>query len=318
MAPRKKNAGAPATDPGEPTRRSTRNTRNTRNTGNTKKPSPVPTPAIVDSSEDEISSTRANVSMPTGTENSPRDEPGDVITVCTTRSKSYASSRPSTANSDAASRPGVISTPATKRDVIMVDAGDDEWEDELSGQGPALKKTKSVQNTPTSSRKSKSKYDNPDEMLTNPRAPLARVNLRDLLCSSRAWDVLTPEERKSVLDKFPDQEEVIDDGTENARPNILALRNNDNFRHDVAQYQEDLRKGWHDPEWIRQAQAAHRKREAGEYNEYIATRFQEEWGIPLPERGNEGNNERENDLTRDEGGNKDEGSNMMEGIETNG
>ncbi|KAI0898057.1 Asx homology domain-containing protein [Annulohypoxylon nitens] len=309
MAPRKKNAGAPATNPREPTRRSTRNI---------KIPSPIPTPTTVESSEDEIPSTRANVSIPTGTENSPRDESGESITVRTARSKSYASSRPSTANSDAVPQSGVIVTPVTRKDVIMVDVGDDEGEDELAGQGPALKKTKSIQNSPTSSRKIKSKYDNPDEMLTNPRAPLAKVNLRDLLCSSRAWDVLSPEERKAVLDKFPDQDEVIDNGTETARPNILALRNNDNFRHDVAQYQEDLRKGWHDPEWIRQAQAAHRKREAGEYNEYLATRFKEEWGIPLPEQDNKENGEQGNDLPKDEGGDQDESSNAMEGIETNG
>lgn len=123
----------------------------------------------------------------------------------------------------------------------------------------------------------------------------------------------------------------------------MALRNNDNFRHDVAQYQEDLRKGWHDPEWIRQAQAAHRKREAGEYNEYLATRFKEEWGIPLPDQDKENGevsngecrriitrtfwqfgmqltqvSQQGNDLPKDEGGEQDESSNAMEGIETNG
>ncbi|KAI1214835.1 Asx homology domain-containing protein [Annulohypoxylon truncatum] len=308
MPPRKKNASAPASNPGEATRRSTRNT---------KKYSPTPILTTLDSSEDEISSTRANVSVATGTEDSQQDEPGDTTTVRTTRSKSHASSRPSTANSNGVSQPGVISTPATNKDVMMIDVSDDEGEDELSGQGPALKKTKSVKNTPTSARKSRSKYDNPDEMLTNPRAPLAKVNLRDLLCSSKAWDVLSPEEKKSVLDKFPDEKEVLDAGTENARPDIAALRNNDNFRHDAARYQEDLRKGWHDPEWIRQAQAAHRRRALGDYNEYLAARFEEDWGIPMPKQRNGENNEIGNDILKDGDNDSDDDPGAMQGVETN-
>ena len=90
-----------------------------------------------------------------------------------------------------------------------------------------------------------------------------------------------------MLDKFPDQDEVIDNGTETARPNILALRNNDNFRHDVARYQENLRDGKHDPDWIRQAQAAHRKREVGFYADYLAEKFEEDWGMKMPGRGSE-------------------------------
>ncbi|KAI1458395.1 Asx homology domain-containing protein [Annulohypoxylon moriforme] len=308
MPPRKKNTGTTANNPGEATRRSARNT---------KKPSPTPILTTVDSSEDEISSTRANASVSAGTEDPQRDELSDMITVRTTRSKSYASSRPSTANSDGVPQPGVISTPVMKKDVVMIDVGEDEWEDELSGQGPALKKTKSVKNTPTSARKNRSKYDNPDEMLTNPRAPLAKVNLRDLLCNSKAWDILSPEEKKSILDKFPDEEEILDAGTENARPNIAALRNNDNFRHDAARYQEDLRKGWHDPEWIRQAQVAHKRRAAGDYNEYLAARFRHEWNTPMREQSNEGNNETENAPPKDEDKDNDQDPNEMQGVETN-
>lgn len=87
-----------------------------------------------------------------------------------------------------------------------------------------------------------------------------------------------------MLAKFPDETDILEAGTENARPNITALRNNNNFRNDVARYQENLRKGWHDPEWIRQAQAAHRKREIGVYDEYLSMRFEEDWGMPLPEQ----------------------------------
>ncbi|RYP37359.1 hypothetical protein DL768_010873 [Monosporascus sp. mg162] len=154
----------------------------------------------------------------------------------------------------------------------------DKDEDELAAEQPAIKIIK----LSDSARKSRSKYDKPEEMLTNPRSPLASTRLRDLLCNPKAWDLLGPQERKQVLAKFPDQQEILDAGTEEARPDVASLRNNNNFRHDAARYQDNLRKGKHDPEWIRQAQAAHSKREMGGYDEYLATRFEEEWGMKMP------------------------------------
>lgn len=187
----------------------------------------------------------------------------------------------------------------------------DKEEDELAVEQPAIKIVK----VSDSARKGRSKYDKPEEMLTNPRSPLANARLRvgdtgstnmvpqlpcpvffflscssfrtnrlpqDLLCSANAWDLLGPEERRRVLAKFPDQREILDSGTEEARPDFAALRNNDNFRHDVARYQDNLHKGKHDPEWIRQARDAHRKRELGLYADYLAARFEEDWGMKMP------------------------------------
>ena len=50
----------------------------------------------------------------------------------------------------------------------------DEDEDELITERPAVKIIKITD----SSRKGRSKYDNPEEMLTNPRSPLASAKLR--------------------------------------------------------------------------------------------------------------------------------------------
>lgn len=194
-----------------------------------------------------------------------------------------------------------------EEDVKMEDAeSDNQVEDEVvvTDEKPAVKKRKAVANesaaTAAGSRKGKSKYDDPIEMLTNPRAPLANVNLRDLLLRPEAWDVLNAEEKKSILAKFPDETEIIDAGTEDARPDFQALRNNDNFRADAARYSANLAKGWHDPEWIRQARVAHTMRQAGEYHDYLAERFEEDWGVPLmvpdkKENGNEKETENENE-----------------------
>lgn len=104
----------------------------------------------------------------------------------------------------------------------------------------------------------------------------------------RAWDVLSEDEKKQVLAEFPSEADIIDAGTDRARPNIASLRNNDNFRHDISRYQENLREGRHDPEWISQAQAAHRKRALGFYDEFLASKFEEDWGMPMPDVGAHG------------------------------
>ncbi|KAI0866073.1 Asx homology domain-containing protein [Xylaria cubensis] len=176
--------------------------------------------------------------------------------------------------------------PIKKQDFpVGIAADDDGKPDELSDPPTAKKRKVEPKSTKrVTVRKSRSKWENPDEMLTDPNAPLAKANLRELLCSPRAWDILTLKEREKILAKFPDDAEILDSGTANARPDIAALRNNNNFRHDVARYQEGLSKGFHDPEWIQQAQAAHRSREMGFFDEFMATDFEERWGMPMPQQ----------------------------------
>ncbi|KAI1477893.1 Asx homology domain-containing protein [Daldinia eschscholtzii] len=278
MPPRKRSKDATEEKVEEPVRRSTRTSNRS-------------APIHNDSSSDEPSSKdltlRGHDLKLSDTMVPCEEEVGDVINVRVTRSKSHTSSRPSTAKSDGTSQSQKlrnIEVQSKIGDMDIFDINDNEERDEPAREGPAAKKSRpDTDETTSSSRKGKSKYDNPDEMLTNPRAPLVTAQLRELLCSKQAWDLLSAEEKQQVLAKFPDNKEILDAGTENARPDIAALRNNNNFRHDIARYQDDLSKGWHDPEWIRQAQAAHRKREVGFYNEYLSARFKEEWGIEIPD-----------------------------------
>ncbi|KAF3069013.1 putative proline-rich early nodulin protein [Daldinia childiae] len=277
MPPRKRTKGATEEKAEEPTRRSTRSSKRS-------------APIHIDSSSDELSSKdltiRGHDATLSDTKGPSEEEVGDVITVRVTRSKSHASSRPSTAKSDSTSQSHklrIVSAPSEGGDVDILDIDNDGKGDEFTREGPAMKKSKpSTNGKPSNSKRFRYKYDNPDEMLTNPLSPLATAQLRELLCSKVAWDLLSTEEKQQVLAKFPDEKEILDAGTENARPNISALRNNNNFRHDIVRYQGDLKKGWHDPEWIRQAQAAHSKREIGFYNEYISDRFQEDWNMEMP------------------------------------
>ncbi|KAI1075929.1 Asx homology domain-containing protein [Whalleya microplaca] len=255
-----------------------------------KSPRAVKTPSrhkVEDSSSDELS----NKKPPQDEVSNEMGPIADEIVVKTYQTASQTS-RPSSAKSaksEAASEG--LSIRATPDKKVRFDVPDDEGEgDELAGEQPTTKKPKiTIKKASADSRKGRSKYDNPDEMLTNPRSPLGTAKLRNLLCSSKAWDILTQEEKLSILSKFPDSQEITttttnagEDGDAERRPNIAALRNNDNFRHDIARYQAGLRDGRHDPEWIRQAQAAHRKREIGFYNEYLAAKFEEDWGLKMP------------------------------------
>ncbi|KAK5631174.1 hypothetical protein RRF57_006889 [Xylaria bambusicola] len=99
-----------------------------------------------------------------------------------------------------------------------------------------------------------------------------------------AWDILTGKEKEQILSKFPNHSMILDPNTPQVRPNVSALLNNNNFRNDVAQYQEGLGKGCHDPDWIRSAQAAHSARVAGLYDDFVAADFEDKWNMPIPRR----------------------------------
>ncbi|KAI1504152.1 Asx homology domain-containing protein [Biscogniauxia marginata] len=281
--PRKKNAGrsrTPLSAPLEPTRRSTRSR---------KKPSVVTNA----SSEDELAvqnlAALQSITNPATQEvqdeivaypPSKKEDPQEHIADTTTVHKTQNHHEVKETNLMGC---GFLKNTGSKRRSV----GDDE--DELvDGTQPAVKKPKVIikqsESRPMGTKRGKSKWDDPEEMLTNPNAPLAKAKLRNLLCSSRAWDILSTEEKQQILSKFPDQQEILEPGTEDARPNVASLRNNNNFRHDVARYQEDLAQGRHDPEWIRQALAAHRKRELGLYNVFLERRFVEDWGMKMLSR----------------------------------
>jgi hypothetical protein len=85
-----------------------------------------------------------------------------------------------------------------------------------------------------------------------------------------------------VLAKFPDETHISDAGTPNARPNLMSLRNDDNFRHDCARYCENIELGRHDEEWLSQAWVAHEKHKRGDFDRFLRDQFQEEWDTELP------------------------------------
>jgi hypothetical protein len=66
----------------------------------------------------------------------------------------------------------------------------------------------------------------------------------------------------------------------------VSLMNDDNFRHDCARYTEHISEGRHDPEWLVEAWAAHERRRVGDFDDYLAQKFEEDWDVKLPEHLN--------------------------------
>ncbi|KAG6038357.1 hypothetical protein E4U41_004271 [Claviceps citrina] len=130
-------------------------------------------------------------------------------------------------------------------------------------------------------RKRKSKWS-ADNILTDPRSPLATADLRSVLTHPLAWTSLTLEERRHVLSLFPDAALILDADTDGARPDFETLINDDAFRADCAAYVENLAQGRHDPQWLRDAWRAHGRRKAGDFDDFLISKFEGDWG-PLPE-----------------------------------
>ncbi|KAK3491553.1 Asx homology domain-containing protein [Neurospora crassa] len=117
---------------------------------------------------------------------------------------------------------------------------------------------------------------------TDEKSPLTNADLRAILLLPRAWDVLTPDERKDILAKFPDDSHILDPGTEIARPDLVSLRNNDHFRYDCARYLENIARGRHDEQWLQEAWVAHEKHKRGDYDDFLIKEFENDWATKIP------------------------------------
>ncbi|KAK2059556.1 hypothetical protein LY76DRAFT_592247 [Colletotrichum caudatum] len=120
------------------------------------------------------------------------------------------------------------------------------------------------------------------KLLTDPKSPLASADLRTILCQPSAWDILSKQERAEIIALFPPGTRILDPDTDNARPDLEALRNDNNFRHDCATYTDNIAMGKHDPEWLEQAFAARERRRAGDFDSYLKQKFESEWSCELP------------------------------------
>lgn len=81
---------------------------------------------------------------------------------------------------------------------------------------------------------------------------------------------------------FPDTRHILNPNTPEARPNVMSLQNDDNFRHDTEEYVANLKAGIHDPAWLQDAWAAHEARAAGQFDEYYIRKLEVVWNTTIP------------------------------------
>ncbi|KFA46478.1 hypothetical protein S40293_04298 [Stachybotrys chartarum IBT 40293] len=151
---------------------------------------------------------------------------------------------------------------------------------------PALKKLvkESIGNRITKPLR-KSRW-NAENILIDEKSPLAKCDLRNVLSNPAAWDSLDTHERAEVLALFPDRQHIAGGGSgggSDARPDLQGLLSDDSFRHDCASYTDNIAQGRHDPQWLAEAWAAHERRRIGEFDDYLVRRFEEDWGVAIPE-----------------------------------
>lgn len=105
-----------------------------------------------------------------------------------------------------------------------------------------------------------------------------------MLSNPLAWDVLGADDKTEILALFPDQAHILAaDDSGDARPDFGSLMNDDTFRHDCSVYTENVAEGRFDPEWLACAWAAHERRKAGDFDEHLVAKFENDWQTELPD-----------------------------------
>jgi len=149
--------------------------------------------------------------------------------------------------------------------------------------GPKPQQTAQQAKKPSAQRRLKKPRWDAETIITDPRSPLAKADLRSLLSNPKAWDCLDAIEKAEIVALFPDQEAVIHGGSGEARPDLGVLRNDDTFRLDCATYVDNVAQGRFDPDWLTSAWAAHERRKMGDFDQYLIDKFEEDWATELPD-----------------------------------
>ncbi|KAG9252320.1 Asx homology domain-containing protein [Emericellopsis atlantica] len=165
---------------------------------------------------------------------------------------------------------------------------------------PKAQQTTQQAKKPSAQRRLKKPRWDAETIITDPRSPLAKADLRVILCSPhdapdqanelqsllsnpKAWDCLDAIEKAEIVALFPDQEAVIHRESGEARPDFSVLRNDNTFRLDCATYVDNVAQGRFDPDWLTSAWAAHERRKIGDFDQYLIDKFEEDWATELPD-----------------------------------
>ncbi|XRM44702.1 hypothetical protein ABZX51_007817 [Aspergillus tubingensis] len=124
-----------------------------------------------------------------------------------------------------------------------------------------------------------------EKVMTSTKSPLVDADLVGLLANPKAWDCLEESEKQEIIKLLPDSVHpdpnppTDDDADVKIPPPPQEfLRYSNNWREGIRQFQVELQNGFHDPEWLRQAELAMEERAAGAFDRFKEEEFEEFWG----------------------------------------
>ncbi|KAJ5674691.1 uncharacterized protein N7477_004625 [Penicillium maclennaniae] len=123
-----------------------------------------------------------------------------------------------------------------------------------------------------------------EKLLTSDKSVLIHEDLVKLLAKPEAWNLLEEAEKREILallpaDIHPDWDLSKTDPEYRIPPLPQEfIRYSTNWREGIRVFQLDLENGRYDPQWLRQAENARRKRENGDFDKFKEREFEEFWG----------------------------------------
>ncbi|KAJ6134132.1 hypothetical protein N7523_000454 [Penicillium sp. IBT 18751x] len=123
-----------------------------------------------------------------------------------------------------------------------------------------------------------------EKLLTSDKSVLIHEDLVKLLAKPEAWNLLEEAEKREILallpaDIHPDADLSLTDPEYRIPPLPQEfIRYSTNWREGIRVFQLDLENGRYDPQWLRQAENARRKRANGDFDNFKEREFEEFWG----------------------------------------
>jgi Asx homology domain len=105
-----------------------------------------------------------------------------------------------------------------------------------------------------------------------------RFPVRDILLHPTAWTCLTAAQQSHLISLFPNAATLAGGQPVADIASLLNLKSRDNFRADCQKWQEDLKAGRLDPDWLEDAQMASDRRANGDFDEFERQEQEKVWG----------------------------------------
>jgi hypothetical protein len=98
------------------------------------------------------------------------------------------------------------------------------------------------------------------------------------LANPYAFDSLTSEQQEQLLALLPARN-IVFDAFGRRRPSAGFLLSNPDWAHSIGAFQDDLREGRFDPQWVGEAMEAHEQRRAGGFDKHKDNEYESFWGV---------------------------------------